>query len=87
MYGAQQEQPEPLPTRTTTAHLFSFDPARKPSQRKKDNAAAMALLARVSSGEVPADSLTDADKALLAKYSGTGGGLIGADGKHGRAYE
>ena len=83
----QQEQPEPLPTRATTAHLFTFDPERKPAQRKKDNAAAMALLARVNSGEVPADSLSDADKALLAKYSGTGGGLVGADGKKGSAYE
>ena len=91
--GQQAPAPSPEPAqpptdaRRATGYLFTFDPARKPSQRKKDNTAAMALLARVNSGEVPADSLTDADKALLAKYSGTGGGLIGADGKHGSAYE
>ncbi len=73
--------------RKSTAHLFEFDPNRKPAQRKKDNTAAMALLDRIDSGEIDANNLTDEQKATLAKYSGTGGALIGADGKKGSAYE
>lgn len=73
--------------RKSTAHLYEFDPNRKPAQRKKDNTAAMALLDRIDSGEIDANSLTDEQKATLAKYSGTGGALIGADGKKGSAYE
>ncbi|WP_292992647.1 SNF2-related protein [Nitrosomonas sp.] len=87
--NAETEQPDedqPI-ERKSIAHLYEFDPNRKPAQRKKDNAAAMALLDRIDSGEIDANSLTDEQKATLAKYSGTGGALIGADGKKGSAYE
>lgn len=80
--------PEPVPAgRTPTAKFFDFDPNRKHGDRKKDNAAAMALLDSIDAGDVDPDKLTDAQKEVLARYSGTGGNLVGADGKKGSAYE
>lgn len=80
--------PEPVvQPRVSTAHFFDYDPNRKSSHRRKDNADAIALLRRIDAGEVSADSLTDEQKQTLAKYSGTGGNLIGADGLKGSAYE
>lgn len=80
--------PEPVAEpRKPTAKFFDFDPNRKHSQRKKDNAAAMALLDQIDAGTVKAEALTDEQRAVLAKYSGTGGALEGADGKKGSAYE
>lgn len=80
--------PEPVAQpRVSTAHFFDYDPNRKSSQRRKDNADAMALLRRIESGEIPAEGLTDDQKQALAKYSGTGGNLIGVDGLKGSAYE
>lgn len=73
--------------RQSMASLYEFDEGRKQSQRKSDNAAAMALLAKIEAGELDAQGLTTEQKATLAKYSGTGGALIGADGKKGSAYE
>ncbi|WP_175854390.1 hypothetical protein [Burkholderia anthina] len=78
---------EPVAPRNQTAQYYEFDPNRKPAQRKKDNAAAMALLKRIDAGEVDAARLSPEEKLALAKYSGTGGALIGADGKKGSAYE
>lgn len=77
----------PVAPRTPTARLFNFDPNRKHGERKKDNAAAMALLRDIDAGTIKAEDLDDAQKQALAKYSGTGGNLIGADGKAGSAYE
>ena len=80
--------PEPvIEPRVPTAKFFDFDPNRKHGDRKKDNAAAMALLDSIDAGDVDADKLTDAQKEVLARYSGTGGNLVGADGKKGSAYE
>lgn len=73
--------------RRSTSHLYDFDPDRKNGQRKRDNAAAMALLAQIDAGDVDGSNLTDEQKAALVKYSGTGGGLQGVDGKKGSAYE
>ncbi len=73
--------------RRQTAHFYGFDPERKRAQRKKDNAAAMQLLQRIDSGDLDAGALSEEDKRTLAKYSGTGGALTGADGKKGSAYE
>lgn len=73
--------------RNPSAKFYEFDPNRKHAQRKRDNLAAMALLDQIDKGEVVAANLTDAQKAALAKYSGTGGALVGADGKKGSAYE
>jgi N-6 DNA Methylase/Helicase conserved C-terminal domain len=80
--------PEPVPEpRKSTAHLYDFDPNRKTSQRRKDNGAAMELLRQIDKGEISADALTDAQKEALARYSGTGGNLVGADGLLGSDYE
>ncbi|MGD9613613.1 MAG: N-6 DNA methylase, partial [Kiritimatiellia bacterium] len=77
----------PPAPRNQTAQYYEFDPNRKPAQRKKDNTEAMALLRRIDAGEVDSARLTPEEKLALAKYSGTGGALIGADGKKGSAYE
>lgn len=80
--------PEPVAQpRVLTAQFFDYDPNRKSSQRRRDNSEAIALLRRIEAGDVPADGLTDEQKQTLAKYSGTGGNLIGADGLKGSAYE
>lgn len=81
--------PEPVDNtpRNPSAKFYDFDPDRKPAQRKRENVAAMALLAQIDAGEVDGKNLTDAQKTTLAKYSGTGGALVGADGKKGSAYE
>lgn len=55
--------------------------------RQNANNQAMAILDRLDGGELSVDDLTDDDKAVLAKYSGNGGGLIGRDGKKGSDYE
>lgn len=73
--------------RNSTSHLYDFDPNRKQGQRKRDNAAAMALLESIDAGDVDPLNLSDDQKQALAKYSGTGGALIGANGKKGSAYE
>jgi len=70
-----------------TAALYVFDEKRTPAQRKRANNAALALLKAIDSGEKDAQNLSIVDKTILARYSGTGGALIGADGKKGSAYE
>lgn len=80
--------PEPVAQpRVATAQFYDYDPNRKSSQRRKDNSEAMALLRRIEAGEIPAEGLSEEQKQTLAKYSGTGGNLIGADGLKGSAYE
>lgn len=76
-----------LPARAPTAHLYDFDPNRRSADRRKDNSAAMDLLRSIDRGEVDGAALSDEQKAALARYSGTGGNLVGADGKKGSAYE
>lgn len=76
-----------LAPRRATAQLYDFDDNRKPAQRKRENRAAEELLRQIDTGEVDAASLTDAQKSVLAKYSGLGGALVSADGKKGSAYE
>lgn len=73
--------------RNPTAQHYTFDPNRKRSQRVKDNEAAMALLSRIEAAGKTAADLSDDERAVLARYSGTGGALVGADGKKGSAYE
>lgn len=82
------EPGEPLQSpRRNTAGLYAFHEKRTKGQRQKANDAAIALLSSVNSGETSRDDLTDADREVLAGYSGNGGALIGADGKKGSAYE
>lgn len=79
--AAGVEQQDPAPT-----ELFAHDPNRKPSQRKRDNAAAVELLNRVRSGELAGDALTTEQKAILSRYSGLGGNLV-SEGERGSDYE
>lgn len=84
---SQQDNEDVIAPREPTSQYYEFDPNRKQSQRKKDNEAAMSLLARIDAGEIDPNKLTGEQRLTLAKYSGTGGALIGADGKKGSAYE
>lgn len=86
-FGTVEAPDVPEQPRNSSAKFYDFNPDRKPAQRKRDNATAMMLLAKIDAGEVDGTTLTDAQKAALAKYSGTGGALVGADGKKGSAYE
>ncbi|MEJ7804421.1 MAG: hypothetical protein WKG03_00655, partial [Telluria sp.] len=69
---------------TVTAHFYPEEGKRTKGQRQKDNNAAIALLAKIKAGEV---AVTDAERAILAKYSGNGGGLVDANGLTGSPYE
>ena len=73
--------------RNPAARFYDFNPNRKPAQRRRENAAAIALLRQIRAGEVDGDNLSDDQRATLARYSGTGGALEGEDGKRGSAYE
>jgi len=79
--------PAIAPESANTATLYAFNEKRTQAQRKRDNAAALAVLKAIDSGAKDAQNLSVADKTILARYSGTGGALIGADGKKGSAYE
>ncbi len=89
--GSGANQPDVLAEaeekRVTTAHLYDFDPSRKPAQRKRENTQAMSLIRQIEAGDVDGAKLTDEQKATLAKYSGLGGALVGASGQVGSAYE
>ena len=83
-----EEPAEPLEQpRRNTAGLYQFHEKRTKGQRQKANNAAIALLDAINSGEKSREDLTDADREVLAGYTGNGGALIGADGKKGSAYE
>lgn len=74
-------------TRKSTAHLYEFNPDRKPAQRKRENTAAMSLLRQIEAGDINPKNLNDEQKRTLAKYSGLGGALVGIDGQKGSDYE
>ncbi|MFM0608656.1 SNF2-related protein [Paraburkholderia sediminicola] len=67
-----------------TAEFYPDEGRKTTTQRQKDNNAAIALLRRIQAGEV---EVTDEERAVLAKYSGNGGGLTGADGLTGSPHE
>ncbi|MDF0506804.1 SNF2-related protein [Burkholderia cenocepacia] len=81
-------QQSPLPADATparpTAELYPDEGKRTLVQRQKDNNAAIELLHKIQAGEV---EVTDTERAILAKYSGNGGGLVGADGLSGSPHE
>lgn len=85
--GVKQAPPQAVSHAESTKNLYEFDESRKTAQRRRENQAAMDLLNAVNSGGKPESELTEEDLATLAKYSGTGGGMVGADGKVGSQYE
>ncbi|NDI85070.1 SNF2-related protein [Undibacterium crateris] len=82
--GNARAEAEPAPD---TSIYFEFNQDIKPSQRQKDNRAAINLLADIKQGKVDGATLTGEQKQILAKYSGNGGGMTGADGLSGSQYE
>ena len=74
-------------SRRDTSDFYEYNPDRKPAQRKRENAAAIALLKQFRNGDFDETTITDEQRAILAKYSGLGGALIGEDGQKGSAYE
>lgn len=73
--------------KATIASWYAFDENRTKTQRQQDNNAVFAVLDKLERGDIQPENLTIADKQLLAKYSGNGGGLKGRDGKIGSAHE
>ncbi len=55
--------------------------------RQKANDAARLIVDRALAGDLSQSDLTEDDRRALASYSGSGGSLLGADGKKGSAYE
>lgn len=83
--GANAPKPAVVDARTKpTAGFYPEEGKRTLTQRQKDNNAAIALIARIKAGDV---AVTDTERAILAKYSGNGGGLVGADGLTGSPHE
>lgn len=83
---APEVTPEPAAVRTEpTAEFYPEEGKKTLAQRQRDNNAAIDLLRRIQSGEIA--QVTDEERAILAKYSGNGGGLTGADGQTGSPHE
>ena len=78
---------EPKPSERNTAEFYQYSETTTKGKRQKNNDAAIALLKEFDSKERALSSLTDADREVLAKYTGSGGNLVTADGKKGSAYE
>lgn len=82
-----QNEGEQQTARRSTEHLYQYKEKTTKGQRQKANNAAVAILDAVNSGQISKADLTEADKEALGGYTGSGGSLIGADGKKGSAYE
>ncbi len=74
-----------MATRPPAQALYPDAGKKTLNQRQRDNNAAIALLKQIQAGEIT--DVTDEQRAILAKYSGNGGGLIGADGLTGSPHE
>ncbi|MCA8037044.1 N-6 DNA methylase [Burkholderia arboris] len=67
-----------------TADFYPSEERQTITQRQRANDSAIALLREIQQA---GRDVTDDDRATLAKYSGNGGGLIGADGLSGSPHE
>lgn len=81
---ADPREPAEGDARISTAEYFSVR-VKGSTSRQKLNDEAVAVLKRLEAN--PEATISEADKFILAKYTGNGGGLIGADGLKGSAYE
>ncbi|WP_066804231.1 hypothetical protein [Moraxella oblonga] len=77
----------PLPNNPKPFDRTNITIPRTKTARQKANDNAIAILDKLDNGQITPADLTDEDKAILAQYSGNGGGLTGADGKRGSDYE
>ncbi|MBL8473823.1 MAG: DEAD/DEAH box helicase family protein [Rhodocyclaceae bacterium] len=82
--------PKAAPAPSTQADSLALYPSGEerltPARRQKDNDAAIALLETIQS-RGPGQEVTEAERAVLAKYTGNGGNLVGASGRKGSPYE
>jgi hypothetical protein len=83
----QSDTPVAVQKKRDTSGFYTYTENRTRGQRQKDNNAAITLLNEFVSGARTTEQITDADRSILAKYSGNGGNLTTADGKKGSAYE
>ena len=79
--GALKSTPVQAPV---TVGFYPAEQRRTQGARQKDNDAAVSLLQTLQDAGRPA---TDAEKAVLARFSGYGGGLTDPEGKEGSPYE
>ncbi|MAK89759.1 MAG: hypothetical protein CMI13_00785, partial [Oleibacter sp.] len=84
--NAAANEPE-APENERSSEAYSHQDIRARGARQKANNAAVDIVRRVQRGELSAADLTEEDRKTLASYSGTGGSLVGEDGKKGSAYE
>ncbi|WP_109479106.1 N-6 DNA methylase [Paraburkholderia sp. C35] len=83
--AAVEPAPEPAPVRTEpTAEYYPEEGRKTLAQRQRDNNAAIDLMRDL---KATGRAVTDEDRTVLAKYSGNGGGLTGADGLTGSPHE
>ncbi|MBQ9601645.1 MAG: DEAD/DEAH box helicase family protein, partial [Neisseriaceae bacterium] len=73
--------------KSNNSQYYQFDENKTKTQRQKDNNAVFDLLDKADKGELTPENITPAQKATLAKYSGSGGGLKSRDGKTGSPHE
>ena len=64
---------------------YKFEGKATPTVRQKANDEAVALLKAIKNGDIR--NVTPEQKAILSRYTGTGGNLVGDDGLKGSAYE
>lgn len=76
-----------IDTQPKTSTLYTFDDTQTKAKRQRANNAVFALLDKADAGELTIDNITTEQKAILAQYSGSGGGLKARDGKTGSAHE
>lgn len=78
-----QSAPAEGEARVSTSQFFSVREKGSTSRQKLNDMAVEVLRRLEQTGATP----TEEDKMILAKYTGNGGGLVGADGLKGSAYE
>lgn len=77
-----------LMDKTANEELFNYNEEGVGLRtRQKRNDAAIAIVKQLQSGELKYSDITDDQRKTLSLYSGSGGGVVSADGIKGSAYE